>query len=838
MRRKQLYAIILAGALAVGSAPASVFAEEGVVAVAETEGAPIEETGESAPAEESTPAPEAPTESTPEAEAPAEESTPAPEAPAESAPATETSVADTLSESTPTPTVEAVPEAAKVESKTLLPGESETDTGISVTVAGAEGEEHAVHYFESIQAAVDAVADSASTTVPVIKLTKDIAVNAAVELKDGKRVCITAVSAVKLTRAEGFTGNLFAVSGMDASTGTGSELQLKVEGEGASLTLDGAGADGSSLISVGESGAFGMFDGVTLTNNKATDNGGAITNDGGRIILAGGMITANTGAKGGIYSNTAVCVQGNIVISENKSVNTEGQETVSNLYVEVTDGTAAVKVTDTLGDSASVGYTDAAPADNKVVIEAGTKGDGTALSAEEFKNAVGKMAYDDSAKFTINLAENALQATLKVVEEVIEPSEPSKPSEPEKPSESTFKLEAGKVEWIGYTKAKISFTASEDCEFYAVYKWSGKNEYKPSSDTKIMKATAGKVKTLTASNITEDKSVMTILAKNAAGEVQTCKIELKNRPAFKISQEGNDSWSSYKKLKSVKFKATHDCEYYWKIIGANESVDDLKFDDKITTKKSAKVNETVSIKDIEIPEGDKALVILAKSTGNSEVKRIKITFKNRPAKPSRENFKYSVTDNKVSGLENELKFFPSKEYEFTVTEAGMDNQSVIAGDERYVFLYWSMSKSGSNPNTKTKILSQKGISEANTYNMYLFFQKYIYGNDGWEKEGSPEYLTTQFYSAGYTEEELEEYLNQAKEEGTEIPGYENYTGSGEGGTEAELTEAASEKDTGATSKSAVSTADESPIGTMSALAMLSLLAGGYILVRKRKKEEI
>ena len=46
-----------------------------------------------------------------------------------------------------------------------------------------------------------------------------------------------------------------------------------------------------------------------------------------------------------------------------------------------------------------------------------------------------------------------------------------------------------------------------------------------------------------------------------------------------------------------------------------------------------------------------------------------------------------------------------------------------------------------------------------------------------------------------------------------------------------------EKDAGSKSKSAVSTADESPIGTMSALAALSLLAGGYIVVRKRKKEE-
>ena len=67
-------------------------------------------------------------------------------------------------------------------------------------------------------------------------------------------------------------------------------------------------------------------------------------------------------------------------------------------------------------------------------------------------------------------------------------------------------------------------------------------------------------------------------------------------------------------------------------------------------------------------------------------------------------------------------------------------------------------------------------------------------------------------------------------------------GSGSGGsgsaTDAELTatEAATEKANGSSSKSAVSTMDESPIGTMAALAALSLLAGGYILIRKRKKD--
>ena len=38
------------------------------------------------------------------------------------------------------------------------------------------------------------------------------------------------------------------------------------------------------------------------------------------------------------------------------------------------------------------------------------------------------------------------------------------------------------------------------------------------------------------------------------------------------------------------------------------------------------------------------------------------------------------------------------------------------------------------------------------------------------------------------------------------------------------------------SKDAVATGDETPVGTMMALAAASLLAGGYVLVRRRKKE--
>lgn len=853
MRRKQLYAIMLAGALTVSGTPAAVFAaEEGVSVTAETaEPAAEEGQNEESPAEtpanteentasaEETPAQETPTENTPVPEVPAQE-TPAAETPAQ-----EETTADPSAvpeETSPTPTA-----AEEAPSQDLAEGESAEPTAISVAMTDGEGAE-TMRYFTSLQAAVNAVGTSDMSVVPVIRISEDLALNEAVEITAGNRVCITAVGSVNLTRAEGYTGSMFKVSGKNEADGTASELQLKSEGEGAGLTLNGAGAEGNTLIAVSGGASFGMFAGVTLTGNKTADNGGAITNNGGRILLAGGTVTDNIGAYGAVYSDTAVCVQGDINISGNKAVSTEGAEITANLYVALSEGTegAAVKLTDALGENAAVGYTDAAPADNKVIIEAGTKSDGTTLSKEEFDSAITKFTYDDAEKFTVGAAESAetLQAVLKAAKGAEEPTvtpgvtvTPTvSPKPTEAPAESTFKItQSGQLEtknWTGYSKVKISFTVSEACEYYVKYtdiNSTLKNEYNPGSVT-VRKANAGKV-SFTIGNVSSSRTAIAIYAKSESGAVQTCKIELKNRPAFDILQDGSDSWSSYNKLKTVKFKATHDCTYYWQVIGAKESTDDLKFDDKKAVN-SAKVNESVSIKNIEVPDGEYALAILAKSAGNGDVKRIKITFKNRPEKASREIYTYSVTDNKVSGLESPLQFFPSQEYTFTVTEAGMDNLKPVAGDEKYEFLYWSMSASGSNPNTKTRILSQKGIAEANTYSMYLFFQKYTYNGKEWEKEGSPEYLKTQFYSAGYTEDELKDYLIQAKEEGNDIPGYEDYV------PEADLTEAASEKDAGVTAKSAVSTADESPIGTMSALAMLSLLAGGYVLVRKRKKEEI
>ena len=838
MRRKQLYAIILAGALAASSAPVAVFAAEGdVAATAETsEENPVD--GETAAATEA-PAEETPADTTAATEAPAEQAPAQEAAAATEAPAQEAAPAEQTQQTTEeTPAVQETPAAETTEA----PEAGETASGVMITVDGV------TTAYKDIQDAINnapapTTDENGKVQIPVIEVTKDQSISTSITVESGKRVCITATAAVNITRADGFTDEIFKVYGND------SELALDVEGESASLSLDGTATNTTkTLVSVSDSGAFEVYNGVVLTNNKTDDNGGAITNDGGKLYLVGGTVTGNSGAKGGIYSNTTVCIgvsystgaKSDIKVADNKN----GQDATVNLYVELSDASEVpVKITGALADTASIGYTDASPATDKKIITIGKDtSDNSLVSADEFKTAVSKFTYDDSEKFVFaELTDGADTVTLKAVD--------SKPDPEPGPAAFVIK-ETGSVSWSDYTTATAYFNTTNDCKwYYKLVKEDDNVSIDDFNESKaINSASAGDV-LVNVKNIPTVKTgnpAIAVYAKSQTdGTVQALKIVLNNRKptTFKISQASNTKveWEDHNTA-TVYFTATHDCKWYSQVTKTSTKKFSLADSKAVNT---AKAGDVVSATVKDIPEGEGyAIVVLARSTQDNApaVGKFSLDDKNRPAKSSTATRKaktYSVTDNKVTGLENPLKFFPSKKYEFTVTEAGMSDEApYVVGDERYAFLYWSTSSSGKNPQAKKVIMSSKGIPDANTYKMYLFFQKYRFNGTDWVKKGSPESISTEFSSAGYTDEELKEYLEEAKENGTEIPGYENGSGSGDD-ADAELTAtaAASEKDAGSKSKSAVSTADESPIGTMSALAALSLLAGGYIVVRKRKKEE-
>lgn len=168
--------------------------------------------------------------------------------------------------------------------------------------------------------------------------------------------------------------------------------------------------------------------------------------------------------------------------------------------------------------------------------------------------------------------------------------------------------------------------------------------------------------------------------------------------------------------------------------------------------------------------------------------------------------------------------------------AGTTNQDPNEGDVKWVPIYWStVANPNTDPNkgkvqirTAWKIGSTTGINKDATYNLYVFFQKYIYTGGQWQETDTIESAVYQFRSAKLTP--------------TGTPGADGTYGTGgQTGSDPDATitgeafATSSNGGNGTRSKNAVSTADNSPIGTMSALAVASLLAGGYVIVRRRKR---
>lgn len=738
MRKKQLYAVILAGVVAAGSVPGTAFAaqQDSVQTAAET----IDNESAAASEVPSEPAetPEAPTE-TPEVptETPSEPTETPTETPAEptETPSEPNGDAQPVPETTVTPEVTVAPEP----SATPIPGEPvDTDMGVSVNLIQADGSIKPV-YYATLQDAVNAALeyyqaeDHDKSKAVVVEMTKQFSLSETVRIENGK-INIVAAADVSIGRIDPQDPNKVLDGDMFVVTGKDSELQLSAE-NGGRLTLSGEnGSDGAelssgSLVRVENGGSFGISDSVILSGNTTSAEGAAIDSKGGSVVLKGGTITGNSGTKGAVYSNADIAVQGTVTIKDN---------TGANLYL---DGEAAAVVTDALTNS-SVSLTASAAADQKVVVKAGSKADGTAVSADEFKAAAEQFAYD-TEDYSIVLGADGLTAVLKQEQTVTTPT----PTPTTDPSFLTYQSKT--LKWVDHNTA-----------------------------TAVM-------------------------------------------------------------------STTRDCKWYYYFVDAGTSAEDIKRQyNANNAKNEAKANTKFTVKAEKIPEKETWLVVAAKpATGSAQLRVLKLNNNSRPAAPvtptvtTRAPRKYQVTESKITGLENPLKFFPRKFYDFQVVGAGQNDKDPVSNDERWIPLYWSMSVNGTKNNSWRIGSQEKGIREAATYPLYVFFKKQTYNGKEWVDTDVVEYMKTSFSSAEITDEEwnayIDEYNSEHPDDGL------NYDGTGAGSV-ADLTptEAPSSQDTGSSERNPADTADNTPLGSMSALAALSLLAGGYVIVRKRKKEEI
>lgn len=756
MRRKQLFAIILAGALAAGSAPAAVFAAESDMAAMSEEGvgnagseeagsedgssdaeAPVTDGADAADAATDTPA----ADNTTTDETPAADNTGAAETPAAEDPAT----ADT------TLPEEVQTQEQTEENKEVDPQEGENPvetTGIEVLDAdGQEIFNTDGKRFENLQDAINAVPDyeESAENKPIIKISQSIVLTDTITI-NGKKVRIQStangVTIKRNTEGEAFTGTMFSV------TGENSRLQFFIDDAiDATLTVSGelpangvieAEATGA-IIDVQSGGTFGLNSGVTLTGNNYAEGGSAINCTGGKIVLAGGTVTKNdSGDKGAVYSDTDISMEGDASVS--------GNVDNKNIYLGENAKLTLTKVTSVLTGQST--FTHIKAQDGLGVI-AGT----TDMTKDEFATAIKNITYDDTTNYEYSIGSDGYSVALK------KKSSGGKDDQ-DKPTDYEITYKAGSAKWRDHTTVEAKFTVTGDCEWAYVVVKKGTTKVSPKKLSKFTSAKKNTSFTVVAENIPEEDSKIIVVARR------------------------NSSDKDYKQAKPV-----------------------YLYTSAMKKARPAKPQATATIRPASTPK---------------------------------------VTEGTVTGFEDSIKFFPGKVYTFTPTGAGQDNQNPVTGDERWIPQYWTFSTSNdAEKHTKWQISAPKGQQLKGkgsvTYTIYIYCKKQVYNGKKWVDTDVVQPYKSQFTAVEYTDKELADYL--AELSGTpaqdDADGGDGGSG-GDGGTEAELTAtaAASAKDAGSKSKSAVSTADESPIGTMSVLAALSLLAGGYVVVRKRKKEEI
>lgn len=717
MRKKQLFALLMASALSVGMAPTAAFAAADTAVEAASE----EVSGELDAAD---------------TEAPAED--PA-ETPDDEAPADETPVEDPAADPTETPAEETPAEEEET------PAQDETDAQAAEADAAAAivvGDQS----YTTLADAFAAVPDTTDLTgTPTyVKVKGEIELNATVDVPATKNIMLVAAEDTTIKRAAGFTDSMFTVNGGNLQMAGGSVTDSNGTAIGSgSLTVDGSGDGVTGSIVEVVSGNYGLTDdavltgnnttgdgaainnaaganvyilGGTITGNTTTGNGGAINNAAGaNVYLQGGTITANSAAAGGaIYSEGTVNIKGTVSVTGN-TVTNSFPEATSNL---VLDKEGVINVTGAVTDS---------------VI-------GVAVQEAEAGRTVVKL--DDNVT-DVKLADVLSQITyegdssLKLGEDG-KLSGTAEPSAIPTPAEAKLKVTGKECKWSGNSTVKIKFQSNVKGTYYI--DWVKRGEKAPTIDTSMVGAP-----------IDADTNVTT---------------KVTDLPDYDVD--------IYVCVVSDKDKSN-----YGSVMFQPESTE-------------------------------------------------------RPVTPTPPHTAVvpNVNESVVQGFENALVFYPNTFYDFKVIGAGTQNNNPGEGDVRWVPAGWSMSQNPSTWNTSWKIGAKNGIytDAEKAYTIYIKYNKQVYSGTNWEDTDASEILSYQFKAAPLAQASV-----TPGADGTNGNGTTSGDGTTDGGT-TDVTPTTYANGTNGTSKSAVSTGDESPIGTMFALAAASVLAGGYVLVRRRKKE--
>ena len=420
MKKKQLFAVLLAGSMTVGMAPAAAFAAEDTASEAEAQsGAESEGTAENTGDSNNADGAEAQNQDGEQATAEAQKQ-------AEEQAAAE---AQKQAEEQAAAQTQAVTNEDSQQSP-VVRNEAELKTAI----------ENA--------ASVDTTTTSVTEAEPSkIVISGTIELTGTVTIPENKSIAIFGENdQAVIERADSFRGNLFEVrSGSafymakkDAANSEGTEGTLKVDGS----VTDGSAVDGS-LVYVAEGANFSLTTGITLCNNNTNAKGAAILNEGGNVLLTGGTITGNKSDNGAIYSTGVLSLEkGNGAADTEPSITGNFRADNTTPANIILSGEGRIEVKGEL-TAATVGFSVEEPrADYAAIVSA----DG--LDANVYAKALQVLApqYEgDTTQFTVD------ETTGKLISS-------------EKPAPNVTKADFTK--WNSATEAVVTIQSDKDGQYY------------------------------------------------------------------------------------------------------------------------------------------------------------------------------------------------------------------------------------------------------------------------------------------------------------------------------------------------------------------------------------
>lgn len=162
-------------------------------------------------------------------------------------------------------------------------------------------------------------------------------------------------------------------------------------------------------------------------------------------------------------------------------------------------------------------------------------------------------------------------------------------------------------------------------------------------------------------------------------------------------------------------------------------------------------NFVIYVNDLDTDNAINLYIQIKDENGRSSgFKKIKFNQDIRPAAaPAHTPVVPKVTESVIRGLDTRMEFYPNTFYPFSVIGAGTTNENPGEGDVKWEPLYWSTSVNprDSEKHSTWKIGSTKGITEAKMFNMYVFFQKWVYMGNKWTETDTISSARYEFGSA-------------------------------------------------------------------------------------------